>query len=115
MPKRIFIDQQQRLADLALRNRLATIYGQQEYVDAGGLLSNGSRLQDLFRRAAAHVEKILTGAKAPDLAVEPQLTSVFLHLTNRCNPRGRHCYVNSGPEGAIGLSDDRLFVLVDEI
>jgi putative tryptophan/tyrosine transport system substrate-binding protein len=78
MPGRIFLDQRQRLADLALRNRLATIYGQREYVDAGGLLSYGSRLQDLFRRAAAYVEKILKGAKPAELPIEQPTTFEFV-------------------------------------
>jgi putative tryptophan/tyrosine transport system substrate-binding protein len=70
MPGRIFLDQRQRMADLAARQRLATIYGQREYVDAGGLMSYGSRLEDLFRRAAAYVDRILKGAKPADLPIE---------------------------------------------
>ncbi len=58
------------LAQLAGKNRLPSIYGFREYVDAGGLLSYGPNLSDLFRRAATYVDKILKGAKPADLPVE---------------------------------------------
>jgi putative ABC transport system substrate-binding protein len=50
--------------------RLPTIYVQREFVDAGGLISFGPNYQDLFRRAAGYVDKILRGAKPADLPVE---------------------------------------------
>ena len=58
------------VASLALRSRLPSIYGQREYVDAGGLMSYGPSTPDMFRRAAIYVDKILKGAKPADLAVE---------------------------------------------
>ena len=54
----------------AQRNRLPSIYGQREYVDAGGLLSYGPSISDMYRRSAAFVDKILKGAKPADLPVE---------------------------------------------
>jgi putative tryptophan/tyrosine transport system substrate-binding protein len=54
----------------AQRNRLPSLYPAREYVDAGGLMSYGPSLLDLFRRAATHVDKILKGAKPGDLPVE---------------------------------------------
>ncbi len=59
-----------RLADLAAKNRLPTMYPFREYVDAGGLMSYGPSFSDLFRRAATLVDKILKGAKPADLPVE---------------------------------------------
>jgi putative ABC transport system substrate-binding protein len=46
------------------------MYIQRELVEAGGLISFGPNYQDLFRRAADHVDKILRGAKPADLPVE---------------------------------------------
>ena len=59
-----------RVADLAAKNRLPTIYSSREYVEAGGLMTYGVSLTDLYRRAATYVDKILKGAKPADLPVE---------------------------------------------
>ena len=59
-----------RLTDLAVKMRLPSIFTQREDVEAGGLMSYGPRLSDLWRRAAIHVDKILRGAKPGDLPVE---------------------------------------------
>jgi len=66
----MFVGQRRRLADLAARNRLPALYSQREFVDDGGLISYGPSLSDMFRRAAAQVDKILRGAKPADLPVE---------------------------------------------
>ena len=66
----MFVGQHPRIADLAAKFRLPALYSQREFVDAGGLVSYGPSLTDMFRRAAIHVDKILRGAKPGDLAVE---------------------------------------------
>jgi putative tryptophan/tyrosine transport system substrate-binding protein len=59
-----------RIITLALAARLPAIYGGRNYVDAGGLISYGPDIGDLFRRAADYVDKILRGAKPADIPVE---------------------------------------------
>jgi putative tryptophan/tyrosine transport system substrate-binding protein len=70
LPSNIFNNERRRLADLATRNRLPTVYQFREYVDAGGLMAYGANLADLNRRAATYVDKILKGAKPADMPVE---------------------------------------------
>jgi putative ABC transport system substrate-binding protein len=64
----------QRIVELAAKSRLPTMFDLREFVDAGGLMSYGPRLPDLFRRVAAFVDKILKGAKPGDLPVEQPTT-----------------------------------------
>ena len=65
-----FNNQRQQIAELALRERLPTMFHQREYVAAGGLMSYGEKLFDFFRRAATFVDKIFKGAKPADLPIE---------------------------------------------
>ena len=66
----VLFSERRRLVDLAVKNRLATVYPVREFVDAGGLMSYGADLPDLYRRAATYVDRILKGAKPGDLPVE---------------------------------------------
>ena len=66
----MFYGERRRLVDLAAKNRLPAVYPWREGVDAGGLMSYGPDIADLFRRAATYVDKILKGAKPGDLPVE---------------------------------------------
>ncbi len=59
-----------RIAELAIKHRLPTMFDLRTYVEAGGLMSYGPETSDLYRRAAAFVDKILKGAKPADLPVE---------------------------------------------
>src|SRR5262249_21198305 len=59
-----------QIASFAQRNRLPSMYAQEDYADAGGLMSYGPSLSYLSRRAATYVDKILKGAKPADLPVE---------------------------------------------
>jgi putative ABC transport system substrate-binding protein len=65
-----FFAERKRIVELAAKYRLPAIYPQKEYVDEGGLMSYGTDLDDLYRRAAGYVDKILKGAKPADLPVQ---------------------------------------------
>jgi putative ABC transport system substrate-binding protein len=58
------------LVQLAAQSRLPAVYGAAEFAKAGGLLSYGVDLRDMFRRAAGYVDRILKGAQPRDLPVE---------------------------------------------
>jgi len=66
----MFSNERRRIVDLAAKNRLPAVYTHRDFVDAGGLMSYGANLADLYRRAATYVDKILKGAKPGDLPVE---------------------------------------------
>jgi putative ABC transport system substrate-binding protein len=66
----VLITNQSRLLTLASSNRLPAMYGMRDFVDGGGLMSYGPSLVEMYRRAAYLVDKILRGAKPPDLPVE---------------------------------------------
>jgi putative tryptophan/tyrosine transport system substrate-binding protein len=87
---------------LALAARLPTIHGLREFVEAGGLMSYGSNIPDLLRRAADYVDKILRGAKPADIPVEqPTKFDLVINLTTA---------------KALGLTvPDKLLALADEV
>jgi putative ABC transport system substrate-binding protein len=66
----LFIDNQQRVVQLAAKYRLPTIYCLSGFARNGGLMAYGVDLSAMFRRAADYVDKILRGAKVGDLPVE---------------------------------------------
>jgi putative ABC transport system substrate-binding protein len=70
LPSPMFLNERRRLVDLAAKHRLPAGYPWREGADAGGLISYGPSLADLYRRAATYVDKILKGAKPGDLPVE---------------------------------------------
>lgn len=70
--------QRKQTADLAIKNRLPTIYYAPEFLDSGGLISYAASINDLYRRAAVYVDKILKGAKPADLPVEQPLKFEFV-------------------------------------
>jgi len=66
----VYLIHRDRLLTLAAKHRLPTLFGHREFVPAGGLMSYGPSLADLFRRAAGYVDKIRKGAKPADLPVD---------------------------------------------
>ncbi len=98
----MFVNERRRLADLAAKTRLPAVYAQREFVDAGGLMSYGPNVADLFRRAATYVDKILKGARPADLPVE--------------QPTKFELVINLKTAKALGLTIPRsLLVRADEI
>jgi ABC-type uncharacterized transport system substrate-binding protein len=59
-----------RLAELALRTRVPTMFEEWRFVEAGGLIAYGPSYPEIFRSAARYVDKILKGAKPADLPIE---------------------------------------------
>jgi putative tryptophan/tyrosine transport system substrate-binding protein len=70
VPSSISNAYRRQIVDFAAKNQLPAIYDESESVEAGGLMSYGANLPDLFRRAATYVDKILKGRKPSDLPVE---------------------------------------------
>jgi len=66
----VFSSERKRLVNLAAKNRLPTVFSFREYVEAGGLISYGPDLADLYRRSATYVDRILKGTKPSELPVE---------------------------------------------
>ena len=66
----MFASRRRQIADFAIKHRLPTITTTRPFVEDGLLMSYGTNFDDLYRRAATFVDKILKGAKPADLPVE---------------------------------------------
>jgi putative ABC transport system substrate-binding protein len=75
---RQFFAERKRIVELAVKYRLPAIYFQREFVDEGGLMSYGADFEDLFRKAAHYVDKILKGTKPADLPVQQATKFEFI-------------------------------------
>jgi putative tryptophan/tyrosine transport system substrate-binding protein len=64
------VPQRKQVVELAVKSRLPVISGRPELVEAGALMTYGASINDLYRRAATYVDKILKGAKPADLPIE---------------------------------------------
>jgi putative tryptophan/tyrosine transport system substrate-binding protein len=102
MPSPMLFGEHQRIVQLAANSRLPGMYQAREFVDAGGLMSYGTNLDDLFRRTATYVDKILKGAKPAELPVE--------------RPSKFELVINVKTARAMGLTVNRDILLVaDEL
>jgi ABC-type uncharacterized transport system substrate-binding protein len=98
----MFYSQRERVVMLARENRLASVHPETGFVEAGGLVSYGPSLPDLFLRAATYVDRILKGAKPADLPIE--------------QPTKFELVVNLKAAHALGLTVGREFLLrADEV
>jgi ABC-type uncharacterized transport system substrate-binding protein len=75
---RQFFAERKRIVELAGKYRLPAIYFQKEFVDEGGLMSYGADFDDLYRRAAVYVDKVLKGTKPADLPVQQATKFEFI-------------------------------------
>jgi putative ABC transport system substrate-binding protein len=75
---RPFFAQRKQMVELAGKHRLPAIYFDKGFVDEGGLMSYGTDFDDLYRRAAVYVDKILRGAKPADLPVQQATKFEFI-------------------------------------
>ncbi len=102
LPSPMLFGEYRRIVSLAASSRLPAMYQAREFVDAGGLMSYGANLSDLFRRTATYVDKILKGANPADLPVE--------------QPTKFELVINLKTARELGLTITRDFLLVaDEV
>jgi putative tryptophan/tyrosine transport system substrate-binding protein len=66
----VLVQHRTRIVDFVAQHRLPTIYSLRDFVEAGGLMAYGVHLPEVYRRAAAHVDKVLKGTKPADIPVE---------------------------------------------
>jgi ABC-type uncharacterized transport system substrate-binding protein len=98
----LYFAHRQRLAELALNNRLASLVPLREYVEAGGLMSYGEALGEFYRRTAYYVDKIFKGAKPADLPIE--------------QPRKFNLVINRKTADALGITiPPVLYIFADEV
>jgi putative ABC transport system substrate-binding protein len=77
----VFVLQAARLVNLSAESQLPTIYGNRMFTEAGGLMSYQGSFVALYRRAASIVDKILKGARPPDIPVEqPTQIELIINL-----------------------------------
>ena len=96
------VSQRSRIAQFAIEKKLPSVFSFREYIEAGGLMAYTPNYNDLFRRAASYVDKILQGAKPGELPIE--------------QPRGFHLFINLKTARALGLTvPPRLLAAAEEV
>ena len=79
---RLTLGARKPITELCIKYRMPAIYQEQEFAEAGGLMSYGPDFSDLYRRTAYFVDKILKGAKPSDLPIEqPTKFELVINLT----------------------------------
>jgi putative tryptophan/tyrosine transport system substrate-binding protein len=73
-----FFAERKRIVELAVKYRLPAIYYQKEFVDEGGLMFYGVDYDDLYRKAAHYVDRILKGTKPAELPVQQATKFAFI-------------------------------------
>ena len=104
-----------QIVELAAKSRLPATYTQPEYVEDGGLMTYGPSINDLFRRAATYVDKILKGAKPADLA-SGAAEEVRVHHQSESSEADRsddsaECAGASGSGDQVAQDPSREFIL----
>ena len=75
---RVFLHNRQRIMDFTIEQRLPNVNAYKELVEVGGLMSYGPSYEDMHKRAAIYVDKILKGAKPADLPIEQPSKFTFI-------------------------------------
>jgi putative ABC transport system substrate-binding protein len=96
------LSQRQRIAQLALRERLPSMFQQREFAEVGGLMSYGESLFEFYRRAASYVDKIFKGAQPGDLPIE--------------QPARFNLVINRNTADVLGITiPSQVYVFADEV
>ena len=96
------LSQRQRIAQLALRERLPSMFQQREFAEVGGLMSYGESLLEFYRRAASYVDKIFKGAQPGDLPIE--------------QPARFNLVINRNTADVLGITiPSQVYVFADEV
>jgi ABC-type uncharacterized transport system substrate-binding protein len=74
----LIVNERKRIAELAIGSRLPVMYDDREFVESGGLMSYGTNLAELYRRAAYYVDRIIKGTKPAELPVEQPTKFEFI-------------------------------------
>jgi len=98
----VIFNQRHRIAELAIRNRLPSMFPQREFAVAGGLMSYGENLSNFFHRAAFFVDQIFKGTNPGDIPVE--------------QPTRFHLTINRKTADALGLTiPSQLYIFADDV
>ena len=98
---RVFLHNRERMMDLTKEQRLPNVNAYKELVEVGGLMSYGPSYEDMHKRAAIYVDKILKGAKPADLPIEQPSKFTFI-----VNLKAAKALGVTVPSQLLGLADE---------